>query len=252
MRITRETVIALTLVSTATEAATVAEQLLAGYERIESVSCDVRKDTEASAASAARGRVLSRVYYRRPDRLHVDNHQPLKRTIVADGTNFFSYVAGDPKGFSRPVNRLESEMLIGLRKVPGSAMDHLLRLRGIAETNLPPAPDLPVRRGYATTNLFAVLSLDATGRLARVELFADSSMADCRARCDYSRFVEAAPDVWLAALHQSTARMGGAEFRETSRFDNLVVNRPMAPTLFNPALFFKDVRFEDSFDKMYP
>jgi hypothetical protein len=63
-------------------------------------------------------------------------------------------------------------MLIALRQVPGTAMDHLQRLQGLAETNLPAAEGFPVRRGYDTGKTFVVLALDASNRLARIEFFA--------------------------------------------------------------------------------
>lgn len=229
-------------------AQTLVDTLLTGYERIQSVTCEVVKDTESAGHAV---KTLSRVYFQKPDRLNVENVSPLPRRIVADGTNFYSYVPGDPKGFGRPVAHLEPDMLIPLRKVPGSAMEHLLRLKGLAETNLPATAGFPVRRGYAAAKTYAVLQLDASNRLARIEFFSDASCSNRTAQCDYSDFKEALPGVWLALVHRTTLTVGGLESHETSRYYKLAVNPEIAPNLFNPKLFFKDVPFASRFEDIY-
>ena len=232
----------------ALRAETVAERLLADYEKVQSVSCEIRRDVESSGRKMY---WLSRVYFQRPDRLHADNVAPLPRRIVADGTTFFSYAEGDRKGFSRPIARLDADMLLGLRKIPGTAMDHLLRLRGVAETNLPATADFPVRRGYAAPKTFVVLSLDATQRLSRVEFFAAADQRQKTAQDDYSAVREALPGVWIPCLHKAEFNLGGVESRETTRVNNLAVNQPIPARFFDAALFFKKVEFVDSFDEIY-
>ncbi|MCX6998178.1 MAG: hypothetical protein NTV49_14115 [Kiritimatiellaeota bacterium] len=229
-------------------AETAAEQLLAGYERVRSVSCEIRRDMETSTQKL---RWLSRVYFQRPDRLHVDNSAPLPRRIVADGTNFFSYAEGDRKGFSRPIAELDTDMLLSLRKVPGTAMEHLLRLRGIAETNLPATAEFPVRRGYAAPKTFVVLSLDASNRLARVEFFAQADQRQKTAQYDYSAFQEVAPGAWIPCLHKGVFNLGGVESRETTRVNNLAVNQAIPPKFFDHGPFFQKVEFVGSFDEIY-
>lgn len=230
-------------------AETLVDKLLAGYDTIQSVTCEVRRDAESGKNKV---KALSRVYFQHPDKLHVDNVTPLPRRIVSDGTTFFSYVEGDAKGYSRPVDKLEADMLISLRKVPASAMDHLLRLKGMAETNLPGAAGYPVRKGYDAGKLFAVLSLDTSNRLARIEFFTSATLEKKTAQIDYSNFVEAMPGIWLATLHQSVFWMGGTESRETSRFDHVTINQPIAQDMFKASLFFKNVDFVQSFEQMYP
>jgi hypothetical protein len=244
----RTLIAVLGLLAAAAHAGTLADQLLAGYARIASVSCEIRKDSESSAGKV---RMLSRVHYQRPDRLHVENVTPLPRRIVADGTNLYSYIEGDPRGFCRPIDRLDGDMLVELRKVPGTAMDHLLRLRGAAETRLEPAPGFPVRRGYDQGKVFTVLSLDATGRLARIELFTGPDLRQKRAQYDYSAFQPAGEGVWIPCLHQAEFELNGETARETVRVDNLSVGRPIPPGLFVAAPFFKEVRFVDRFEDMY-
>jgi hypothetical protein len=46
--------------------------------------------------------------------------------------------------------------------------------------------------------------------------------------------------------------MGGKESKETSRFDHLTLNQPIAQDLFKAALYFKDIEFVSSFEQMYP
>jgi len=228
---------------------TLVEQLITGYESIQSVSCEVRRDADSGGTQV---RALSRVFFQKPDKLHVDNVTPLPRRIVSDGTTFFSYVEGDPKGYSRPISKLETDMLISLRKVPATAMDHLMRMRGMAETNLPPTSTFPVRKGYDTGKMFAVLSLDTSNRLARIEMFTSSDLKQAIAKIDYSNFIEAAPGIWLAGLHQSIMWMGGNESKETTRFDHLSINKPIAQNMFKAALYFSNIDFVPSFDQMYP
>ena len=192
----------------AVSAETLAERLLASYDPVKTVSCQVRKDSEAGGKTM---RMLSRVYYEKPDRLHVDQPAPIPRRIVADGTTFYSYIEGDPRGFSRPVEKLSEEMLINLRKVPGTAMDHLMKLKGLAETNLPPTAEFAERKGYDTGKLFVVLSADATGRLARIEFFPTPAMTEASLRCDYSEFQDAGGGVCIPCLHVAVLKVGGVE-----------------------------------------
>jgi hypothetical protein len=244
----RSVLVALLLAAGSARAETLAEQLLAGYDRVTSVTCEIRRNTESSAGSA---RMLSRICYQKPDRLNVENVAPLPRRIVADGTNFYSYIDGDPKGFSRSISRLDEKMEIELRRVPGTAMEHLLRLRGATETDLEASPEFPVRKGYDRGKAFTVLSLDATGRLARVELFESPAMKERKAQYDYAAFREVVAGVWIPCLRRAVWTAGGDRVHETVRVDNLSVNTPIAPGLFDPAAFFKGVRFADSFDAVY-
>ena len=226
----------------AASAETLAEKLCTQYEAVKTLQCQLRRDTEAKGGSM---RKLSRIYFQRVDKLHVDNVSPLKRRIVCDGELFQSYVEGDPKGFSQPVAKLERDMLTSLRQVPGTAMEHLLRLTGVAETNLPPVD------GYDTGKNFVVLALDASNRLARVEFFASPAQQQRLARWDYSQFQEVAPGVAIPCLHQAVISLGGAESHDTVHVDNLVCNQPIPANLFQPALFFKGVQFVGSFEEIY-
>jgi hypothetical protein len=232
----------------APDAPRLADRLLEEYSRIDRLSCHIRREVETPQGKT---RFLSRVFWERGGRLHADNSSPLSRTIVSDGTNFFSYIQGDPRGFSRPVAELNEEMTLNLRKVPGTAMEHLLLLKDAAETPLPPEPERPVRASYAAGRIRAELNLDADGRLVRVDLF-DASDPDRRtARYDYSRFEEVLPGIWIPRRHEARLAIGGVEITEIVQIDRLDARSPIAPSLFQPDLHFQGVRFEREFGRIY-
>lgn len=227
---------------------TVRERVLKPYDSIQSLSCEIRRDTPLPDGQILR--MLSRVYYQRPDRLHVENFSPVKRRIVSDGTVFRSFTEGAPKGFSRPVAELNEEMLRNLRMVPGSAANMLEVLAGATEVPLDSTAEFPVRAGYDNGKSFAVLSLDENGRLARFEIYGSAAMTDLNTRTDFSAFQEVAPGVWIACLQQSKITVQGLERTETTRVDNLVANGEIPASLFEFGAFFTGVEFVDSFEKI--
>lgn len=224
------------------------EGLLASYDAVTTVVCQVRKETTSPAGSV---RTLSRVYYAKPDRLHVENVSPVKRRIVCDGRTFYSFIEGDPKGFSRAVADLDQEMLFQLRKVPGTGMDHLFRLRGMQEQRLEPTEDFPERVLFHEGRQWIVLSLDSEGRLALIEFFDDAERSHKTAEYRFDQFKEVAPGIWIPLLHQAWLDTGGVVTRETTRLDHIEINTPIAENLFVPGLYFKNVEFVDSFQKIY-
>ncbi len=227
---------------------TVLERVLRPYESIRTLSCEIRRDTPLPDGQTLR--MLSRVYYQRPDKLHVENFSPVKRRIVSDGTVFRSYTEGAPRGFSRPVAELNDEMLRNLRMVPGSSANMLAPLAGAEEVPLEPADGFPVRAGYGNENSFAVLSLDAEGRLARFELYGSAAMTDRQTRTDFSAFQEVAPGAWIARLQQSSVTFQGMERTETTRVDNPVANGDIPAAFFESEAFFPGIEFVDSFEKI--
>lgn len=56
-------------------AETVRERVLAAYDAVQTLSCEIRRDTPLPDGQVLR--MLSRVYYQRPDRLHVENFSPV-------------------------------------------------------------------------------------------------------------------------------------------------------------------------------
>lgn len=227
---------------------TLAQRLIAQYRAIESVSCEVTKVVESGERKI---RSLSRVYYSYPDRIHIDNVRPLKRRYVADGEWLYYYIEGDPKGFSRRVEELDSDWLISLRKVPGTPMDHLLKIASAEETVLPPTDAYPTRRGYAAETFYAVICVTAEGIPSRIEYYRTPDMKEQTGEYTYEHFEQVLPDVWVPMMHKGTVRMVGLEQEETSRFTNYTVNEPVADRLFEPGPFFEGVKFTDSFKDIY-
>ena len=225
---------------------TLAERLLADYAKIESVSCEVRREVEVQGKPM---RTLSRVHYQRPDRLHVESPAPFKRRIVADGTMFYDRLEEAPRGFAKAIADLDEARLIQLRKVPGTAMDHLMRLKGTPEEEMEGSAEYPVRRGYASGAGYLVLALDAQQRLARIELFSGEDRSSPSATFAYSRFAEAVPGVWIPQLHVASVRVEGETVEERIRIENLRVNQPIAERLFDAAAFFAGVEWVDDFGK---
>lgn len=239
---------AMALGAVAARGETVLERVLKSYEAVRTLSCEIRRDTPLPDGQTMR--MLSRVYYERPDKLHVENYSPVKRRIVSDGQTFRSYAEGAAKGYSRPVSELPEDMLRSLRMVPGSTANVLEVLLGTPETPLEATEEFPVRAGYGNEHSFAVLSLDGQGRLARFELYGTPAMTDLRTRTDYSAFREAAPGAWIACLQQSKVTIQGMERTETTRVDNLEANGEIAAGLFEGEAFFPGVEFVDSFEKI--
>lgn len=223
--------------------------LLARYDTLDSVVCDVRRDVESGGQ---RGRRLSRVAFERGGRLHVENLAPLRRRIVCDGTNFFSHAEGDPLGFSRPVAGLDEPMRIGLFAVPGTPMEHLLRLKDRTETLLPDAPEWSRRVGVQGDPLYAILCFDAEDRLVRVELFPDAGARQPDAVWTYEGFVDPGGGAWIASVHRTEVRAGdGESVRETARFDNLRVGAAIDDSMFDPLRHFSGVTFTNTFEAIY-
>ena len=227
---------------------TVLEGILKSYDSIQSFSCEIRRDAPLPDGQTLR--MLSRVYFQRPDRLHVENFSPVKRRIISDGTVFRSYAEGAPQGFSRPVSELSEEMLRNLRMVPGSAANLLEVLSGSTEIPLEPTAEFPVRVAVDNGKSYAVLGLDDKGRVARLEIFSSSSMTDLLSRTDFSAFQEVAPGVWIACLQQAKLTLEGVDRTETTRVDNIVANGEIPAALFDAAPFFKGVQWVDAFEKI--
>lgn len=221
------------------------DRLLEEYAKIETVTCQVRR-----VRKGPRGKVrfLSRVYYANDDRIHAEGIAPLRRRTIADGKRLYQYVEGAPRGFSRPIDDLSEEMKISLRHVPGTAMDHLLRLKEQEETLLTPSDTAARRVALETDDRYVVLSFDDKRRLVGIEFFASKSAEVPVARYEYRDFREALPGVWVPLKHEAEVRDGEAEFTEVTRVDRFVANEPVAASLFEPESFFPNgLDFVDEF-----
>lgn len=229
-------------------AETVLDRICSPYNAIQSLSCEIRRDTPLTGGST--GRMLSRVYFQRGDRMHVETVSPLARRIVCDGTHFRSHIEGMAKGFGVPVEKLDDEMLGNLRSVPGSPEMALGPLAGVKEIPLESTAEHSVRAGYDNGKTFTVLSLDVQARLVRLEVFDSLARERLIACTDYSAYREVLPGVWIANIQKTQATIRGKVRTETLRIGNLEVNGVLPASLFNFDAFFKGVEFVDTFEKV--
>ncbi len=228
---------------------TLVESLNAGYAALDTVACEIRKTTKSEGKTL---RMLSRVHYQRPDHIHVENVAPSERRIIADGKSLYYHEAGVPRGFSRPIADLSSDWLAALRNTPGTAVEHLAKLQGLSEVALPASPEGAVRRGYQADRVFVVLTADEKHRLTGITFFKTARMEAVTAEYRYDDHVEVTPGCWIPRRHQATVYLpDGERIEETRRISKLVVNAPIAATLFDAALFFRDVEFVSDFAKTY-
>jgi outer membrane lipoprotein-sorting protein len=233
----------------APRAATLAETLDAGFAALKTVACEIRKTTRSKGQTL---RLLSRVHYQSPDHIHVENVSPSKRRIVADGRALYYHETGTPRGFSRPIGALSPDWLAALRNVPGTAVEHLAKLRGLPEVHLPPGSAGEVRRGYQAERVFVVLAVDARQRLTQITFYKTPRMEEITAVYRYDDHTEAAPGCWIPLRHKATVYLpDGERIEETRRIGKLAVNEPIAATLFQADLFFQDVEFVSEFTNTY-
>lgn len=225
-----------------------ATRLRESYQCVNTLSCAIRKQTTVQDSSV---RMLSRVYYSRPDRIHVRNTAPMKRMIVADGKRLFYYEEKMPNGYSRPISELSDTWLARLRTIPGTPLDHLQQMEGLTEKDFPPTEDYPTRKTYQAEHVFVVLSCDAKGRLARLEFYDSPEMKSKLGDYLYSSFVRVCDDCWIPRKHEIHRWLPQEEIEvtETLRVDALRVNEEIAEDKFDASLHFNDVKFSDDFVK---
>ncbi len=227
---------------------TLVQQLLHQYAQVETVSCDVRREVTTPEGDI---RWLSRVYFQQPDRLHAANAAPLPRLIIADGETMFQHTSGQPRGFRRPIADLDQNMLINLRRVPGTLMEYLTRLQDTPEEILEPTPDAPIRRAYEAEHVFAVLEADVHTRLRRILFYDAKNRERQTAEITCDGFEEVAPGIWIAMQHQATVHVGENTIRERTRFSNYQANLPIPPEIFVANEHYADtIEWVDAFDQL--
>ncbi len=244
------TVLSALLLIPAVQAGKEVDRLLSEYEKIETVTCQVRRIKEGVVGKM---KFLSRVYYTNQDQIHAEGISPIKRRTIADGKHLYQYVEGDPKGFSRPIEDLSKQMQNSLRFVPGTAMEHLLLLKDKEETPLPSENLATKRVGIQTENNYVVLLLDAQGRLAGIEFYAEPDLIDKVADYEYHDFKEVLPGVWIPLSHRASITRSELNFKETVKIDRFIANQPIAASLFIPRNFFaENIDFVNDFAKIFP
>lgn len=222
-----------------------AGRLCAAYEKLDTVSCRIRKTSNGV-------RVLSRVFYQQPRHIHVENVTPTHRRIIADGERLYYYQDGAKRGFSRPVDELTGEWRMALLNVPGTAMRHLLKLRGLPETQLEATDTCPIRRAYTLDDRYVVLSCDAQQRLVKVQYYRATEHDRLVAETEFTDFVKVADDTWIPRRHDGVVTLpDGTTLKETSLIDNLVINGDIASRLFDHTAFFPGIEFTAEFQNTY-
>jgi outer membrane lipoprotein-sorting protein len=231
------------ILGTAAAANTAAERLIAAYDSVASASCEIVRD---SVTDSGRLRTLSRVDVLRPGRIHVETVAPVRRRIVADGTNLYFYQQGEAAGLKRPVAELDEAWRIQLQRLPGTALDHLYRLRGATERALPATDRFPRRIGYALAALQVALAFDPSNRLTRIEYYRDAAMSQRTAVYTYSQFEQRGAGLWFAR-HLSIEREGGGKrVTEELQIHNLEINAAIPAERFAAERYFRGVRFADT------
>jgi len=227
------------------------DRLLSEYGKIETATCKIRRTKEGAAGKI---KFLSRVYFTNQNKIHAEKLTPVKQRTIADGTTLYQYTDGsNNKGFSRPISELSEQMQISLHLVPGTAMDHLLRLKGLEETVLEPTEGAAKRVGIQAESKYVVLRFDQMDRLVGIDFFETKAMAAKLATYEYSDFSEVIPGTWIPFTHRATVYGDGREFSEVMKVDSFVANKPIAESLFIPASFFdKNIDFVDDFAKIFP
>lgn len=228
---------------------TLAESLLNSYREIDSITCEIRKTTSSDEGSS---RMLSRIYFRKPGYIHVDNVSPVKKRIIADGEKLYYYEENALRGFSKPVTKLEEPMLSTYRNIPTTPVEHLLRLEGLEEIVMTGTTEFPVRRAYQAPKVYVVLSCDNTNRLLQIDFFDTPEMKNKTAQYSYSEFFKVSDHCWIPCRHMGTIFLPEGRKVEVARYiQNLTINKPVADNLFDAKSFFKDIEFTDDFQKTY-
>jgi hypothetical protein len=228
----------LLLPATRSHAGAQVDHLLREYSKIKTLTCRIRRTVNGSGGKIKH---LSRIYYTSHGRLHVESLSPVRGRTIVDGTRLYQYIEGQPRGVSRLVGGLPDELQYALHKVPGT--DHLQRLKGLKETALPEHKGL-LRIGMHTDRSYAVLLLDSRHRLAGIRYYKAADLKVLMADYRYSDFQEVEPGVWIPFKHSAVLTSTGKKITEDVRLDRVIVNQPVAESLFDPAGFFeKDIAF---------
>lgn len=209
------------------------ERLLTENKKIQSVQCEIRRETEVGGTLVP---TLSRVWFERSDRLHVETVTPSERRIVVDGKTIHKWIAGQTNGVLIPLADAPAQELLQVRRVPATAEEYLLQIRGSPETTLPPEGGFPIRRAYTPSapHPYTVLALDETGRLARLEFFDPALRTHKLLQVNFSNWKEVKPGIWISCLQKTVGKTRtGTDMRETLRVSSLAVNEPINPEQFD-------------------
>ncbi len=228
---------------------TLAVKLLDGFKEIRSVSVSVRKDSSIGGIKAPT--LLSKVYFVAPDKLYVENISPFRRYIISDGSFFYLAHNDFNKVLKMPLEKLEGEWKLMQETIPGTPMEHLLRLKGVAERVIPDQDGLTCRAYDVKTNLSLVLYCNNAGQLVKMDYYYDNSLSKKKASYEFSQFVEVKAGVWLATLHKAKGYFSDGEYTETKRFDNILINTEISPSIFEAERYFKGKTFVGNMEEFF-
>ena len=88
-------------------------------------------------------------------------------------------------------------------------------------------------------------------RLRQVEYFDSPEMEKRILQTEYRNFKEVLPGVAIPRYHETELKFQGIEKKEDVQFLNIQVNESIAKGLFNPEIYFDDVKFVDNFEEIY-
>jgi len=227
---------------------TLAQQLLQFYEKIETISCEIQKVTKGDSTI----RMLSRVIYKHPNHINIENISPTRRRIIVDGKRLYYYQKNATKGFSKPIEELNETWMASVRNIPGTPVEHLYKIKDIPENKIPGNKDYTIRVAYITDLICVVLSCNNPYLLEQIDFFRDKTMTNKFAQYKYSKYYEKNGEYAIPCLHEGYMILpDGKKIVENRYIHNLEVNKPINNNLFNANLFFKDVDFVDDFSKTF-
>ena len=227
---------------------TLAQKLLQSYEKIATISCEIQKTTKGDHTV----RMLSRVTYKRPNRINVENISPASRRIIVDGKRLYYFQKNGAKGFSKPIEKLNETWMASVKNIPGTPIEHLYKIKDIPEITLSGNKNFAIRVAYKTATTYVVLSCNKPYRLEQITFFKDASMKNKFAQYQYSKFYEKEGAYAIPCLHEGYIILpDGKKIVENRYIHNIKVNIPVNENFFNADLFFKDVEFVDDFSKTF-
>jgi len=227
---------------------TLAQQLLQSYQKIETISCEIQKITKGDRTV----RMLSRVVYKHPNFINVENISPANRRIIVDGKKLYYYQKNALKGFSKPIEKLNETWMASVNNIPGTPVEHLLKMKNLPEIKLSGNKDFAIRVAYKTDTAFVVISCNTPYLLELIEFFKERDMKNKFAEYKYSKFYKNKNLFAIPCLHEAYMIMpDGNKIIEKRYIHNLIVNDPVNDHFFNPDLFFKNVEFVNDFSKTY-
>ena len=223
---------------------------------VTNASCTVRRSFRM--ADDDEGKTLSRISWARGGFLNVQALRPERRRTVVDGREAWSGPdePGARAAAVRPLAAQTPLQAANLFSVPGSPEERLAALDPASAEEIVPAA-APFARQIAFRPLASVaalsrsrggaarpeppstiVSFDAAGRVAALEVFADASRMRLLLEVAYEAPFEALPGVWLFRRECVRTAVGGKSVETVTAFDRFRVNAPPPPGAFDPHSFF--------------